>query len=481
MPDSLKDKTISGLKWSGIEKVFQQLFIFVSGILLARTLNVEDYGLVAVLSIFTYMANALQDSGFPAALIRKKNVTEDDYNTTFYFNVGVALFLYILLFICAPLIGSFYEKPQLVWLSKFIFLSFLFNALGAVHSTQIIKSINYKLNAKISISVIIISYSLALTLAFTGFGPWALAVQAVSMSAFRTIFLWIFNKWRPQLVFSMSSFRELFGFGSNLLIKSILDTITTQITPNVIAKSIGLYATGLYDNGRRLYNSGQDFLSGTILNVAYPVLSKVEGDKELKRVFRKIVRTSSFLIFPFFLGMALVARPFIVIAIGEKWIAAVEVLQLLSMGGMFISLNALWMHIIKIKGKPRYILITEVVYTIIVFVILSLSIILKWNIYYIVAGIVCANIISCLINFSVTRKLIGYRIKELLKDVLPYFCIILICVTVGYSLKFVIGNILLLLIAQILTVALLYFGITYFSGSKIIKDLISVIKTSTRT
>lgn len=476
MSDSLKDKTISGLKWSGIEKIFQQVFVFTVGILLARKLDVEDYGLVAVLSIFSFMANALQESGFTAALIRKKDANDDDYSTTFHFNTGVSVVLYLILFFCAPLISDFYEKPQLLWLSRFVFLSFLFNAIGAVQNTQLIKALNYKLNTKISIISIILSYSLALTLAYNNFGAWALAAQAVSLAFFRTLFLWIGNKWRPRFIFSVTSFKELFGFGSNLLLKSILDTITTRITPNIIGKSMGLHSAGIYDNGNRIYSTAFDFLNGTILNVAYPVLSKVEDELRLKHIFRKMVRTSSFLIFPFFLGMFLVARPFVISLLEEKWIDAIGVVQLLAIGGIFIAFNSLFMHIIKIKGKPSFILITEIIYTGLIFIVLFLAIFFKWNVYAVVGGIVMSNFLGHTIIYFMTKNLIKYNIFEYLRDIFPYFGIAFAACTIGYTLTFLIENNLILLITQIICVTIIYFGITYISGSAVIKEVMSLIK-----
>ncbi|MFV0469478.1 MAG: lipopolysaccharide biosynthesis protein, partial [Dysgonomonas sp.] len=364
MTESLKEKTVSGLKWTGIEKLFLYIFVFFAGIFLNRKLFDEDYGLVAVLSIFTYLANALQDSGFPQALIRKKDVTEADYNTVFYFSISIGIFLYTVLFFCAPLIADSYNEPKLVNLSRFIFLSFVFNAFSSVQSTQITKSVNYKLNTKISIASTILSYSLAISLAFLGYGPWALASQMVALQGFRMIFLWIGNRWRPQLMFSIDSFKSLFGFGSNLLLKSILDTISTRITPNIIGRYLGLAQTGIYDNGNRWYGTCFDFVSGTILNVTYPILSKVDEGSEMTRIYRKIVRTTSFIVFPMFLGLFLIARPFMLITIGEKWAGSIGVLQILAIGGIFIALNALSMHIIKIKGKSSYILYTELIYTV---------------------------------------------------------------------------------------------------------------------
>ncbi|MDH6354847.1 teichuronic acid exporter [Dysgonomonas sp. PH5-45] len=479
MSESLKDKTISGLKWSSIEKIFQQLFVLASGIWLGKMLTQTDFGLVAAISIFTYIANALQDSGFPAALIRKKNVTEADYNTVFYFNLVVAVVLYVVLFFCAPLISRIPEEPspELIPLSRFIFLTFLFSALGSVQSVQMIKSLSYKQNTKIGITAIFVSYSLALILAYQGYGPWALAVQMVSAVAVRTLLFWVVSSWRPKLLFSWQSFRELFAFGSNLLLKSILDTVSSRITPSVISANLGNTATGIYDYGNRQYTSGADFISGTLLGVSFPVLSKVEGgDENLKRVFRKIMRATSFLIFPFFMGMALVARPFLVGVIDEKWIVSVPILQVLAIGGIFYSLNMLCSNVLKVKGKSSYILIAEIVFTSIIALTLVLAVVLRWDIYSITLGVLAANVAGYVINLLAAGRLINYTIGEHLKDILPYFGIASVSIAVGFLLRFVIDNLLMLFISEVVVVAAIYFMITYLTGSKIIKELLSLLK-----
>lgn len=476
MSDSLKAKTISGIKWSGLEKIFQQVLVFGAGIFLARKLFDTDYGLVAVLSIFTFMANALQDSGFPSALIRKRDANDVDYSTVFYFNIGIGISLYLILFFCAPLISDYYNEPSLTALARVTFLSFVFNSLGAIQSVQIIKAINYKLNTKINIISIFTSYTVALTLAYNNFGAWAIVGQMVSYSALRTLLLWLWNRWRPMPVFSKTSFLELFNFGSKLLVKSILDTTVSRITPSLIGKYFGFAPAGNYDQGNRIYSSGLDLLNGTVLSVAFPVLSAIEDEDRLKKIYRKLTRVIAFLTFPFFTAMLLLASPFILGVLGEKWIQSIPVLQLLAVSGIFYSLNAMNIHIIKVKGKSSYLLWIEVVRLVLVIITIALTILLGKSYLYIVLGLTVISIINYILNSLATYKLIHYKIGEQIKDIIPYFVISIIAGILAYAVSFIIDNQLILLISQALVIAIVYTAITYISGSTIIKEAMGLIK-----
>lgn len=477
MSDGLKEKTVSGLKWTGIEKLIQQVFAFCAGIFLARKLFDADYGMVAVLSIFTYMANALQDSGFPVALIRKKDVTQVDYSTVFFFNIGIGAFLYLVLFFSAPWIGAYYENEMLIPLSRFVFLSFVFNALAGVQSVQLVKEINYKKNAQINLMSILFSYTTALILAYSGFGPWAIASQMVVYSGMRMILLWVSSKWRPDFIFSKASFNDLFSFGSKLMLKSLIDTTVTRITPTIIGKYFGLSSAGNYDQGNRLYSSGLDFIGGTMHNVSYPVLSKIESEDRFKKVLRKLFRLLSFLTYPFFMLMILVSEPFVLRVLGEKWEQAIPVIQLLAVGGIFFSLNGLNIQVLKVKGRSNYLLYFEIVRLVLLVTSMVLTILLEESYLWIVLSLTIINLITYLLNSIVVRNMLDYKYIEQLKDTLPYFFLTLVSVFCAYSVSQIweMDQILLIVVRSTVTL-LLYCLLTYLSGSKIMKEIVNLIK-----
>lgn len=477
MSDKLKEKTVSGLKWSGLEKIFQQILVFGAGILLARKLFDTDYGQVAVLSIFTYMANALQDSGFPSALIRKRDANNNDYNTVFIFNTGVSLVLYLALFFSAPLISNFYDNQHLTPIARFIFLSFLFNGLAGVQSVQVIKAINYKKNAQINLTAIVISYSIALGLAYQNFGPWAIASQMVAYSAVRMVLLWITSKWRPDFQFSNESFKELFGFGSKLMVKSILDTTVTRITPNLIGKYFGFSPAGYYDQGNRLYSSGLDFLTGTVHNVAFPVLSSVEDVVRQKKIFRKLTRVVAFLTFPFFMTMILASSPFVLGVLGEKWEQSIPVIQLLALGGIFFSLSSTNMQMIKVKGYSSYLLYFEIVRLVLLIIGIIVTVSLNYSYLYIVLALTIINMLTYILNMIAMRKLIDYKLKQQLFDITPYLFIGLFSALASYGLSSIVEmNNIALLILRVLLAGGIYCLISYAAGSKVMKEALTLIK-----
>lgn len=470
---SLKEKTFSGMKWSALDKIFQNIFIFISGVLLARTLNKSDYGLLGVLMIFVSLANLLQDSGFSTALIRKKDVTETDYSTVFYSNICVSIFIYILFFFVFPLFVSD-EKSILTPLSRFLFLSFLFNSFSSVQNTRLVKSLNYKLITKINFFAVFVSYGFALIMAFTGYGVWALASQIVILSFLKMISLWMFAKWRPTKQFSKVSFNNLFSFSSKLLLGSALNSIMVNIPQNIIGKCYSLGITGIYNQASRQFNSVNELLTG-MHSVSFPVLSTVNGDDLLKKAIRKFVRIKAIMVFPVFMGLALVAVPFMQL-LGEdgKWADAAPVLQLLCVSGFFLGLESVNGDILRIKGKSGTILNLTIFHTVLMAITLIIPLILGLGYIYYVGAISATYVVRYFTSCYISNRLIGYKFIELLKDLYPYLIISSFCVGCGYLLTFLISDYLFLLISQIVAVALLYVGILYLSGSKVFREAIEL-------
>jgi len=473
---TLKEKTFSGLSWSATDKLFQQLFVLISGILLARMLGKENYGLIGVLAVFTGMANLLQESGFTSALIRKKNAQQDDYMTVFYTNICISFILYLILFICAPVISDFYDKPILTPLARFIFLSFLFNSFAVIQNAKLIKEINYRLTAKINLFSVLVSYSSALIMAYFGFGVWALAVQIVTISFMRTICLWIFGEWRPGGSFSKDSFKEFFSFGSKLVAGGIMNSFTTNIPQNIIAKQYTLGVTGLYNQAFKLFNTVSDFLSGTIQNVPFTVLSNINEEQRLKNANRKFIRAKAFIIFPLFMGMMLVAEPFVTALLGSQWEGTAPILQLLCIGGIFGSLDSSNGDILRVKGKAGRILSLEIFRNVILAIVLIACVVFRINYLYLVGGLSATYFIKYLLSAYIANKTIDYKIYELIKDIFPYFFVASFCIFCGYLFRFLIDNQLLLLIFQIIFVGLLYICILFFSGSVLVRETFDIMK-----
>lgn len=471
---SLKDKTFSGLSWSVLDKVFQNGFVLVVGILMARIIDKDNYGLMGALAIFTAVANILHESGFSTALIRKKDVSESDYTTVFYTNITIGAVIYLLLFFLAPLISDFNDKPILTPLSRFLFLSFLFNSFAVIQNARLVKEINYSLITKINAFSIVVSYSIALVLAYLGLGVWALASQIVIWTFLKTCGLWLFSKWKPSGSFSMSSLKELFSFSSKLLAGSLINSVMVNLPQSLIAKIYSFDIGGLYNQAFKNYNSANDVLSGSVYNVSFPILSTVEDDK-LKSAFRKFVRIKALIVFPMFMGMILVAKPFVYL-LGEQWSDAVPILQLLCIGGVFAGLETANGDILRIKGKSGLILKLTVLQSVLIIAAIAIPYFFDLHYLYYVGALSLTYILRYVYSCLVSNKLIEYKIFELVKDLFPYFAISLLCVSCGYLLTFLVSNEIALLISQIVFVGALYIGIVYLSGSKILKDAVEYVK-----
>lgn len=472
---SLKDKTASGLSWSLLDKVFQNGFVLLVGILLARLIDKDNYGLMGVLAIFTGIANILHESGFTTALIRKKDITKNDYVTVFYINISIGIFLYLLLFFLAPFISDYYETPILTPLARFLFLSFLFNSFIVIQNAKLIKEINYKLITKINSVSIFISYFISLLLAYLGFGVWALASQIVLWSFLKMCGYWIFSKWKPSGSFSKESLNSLFAFSSKLLLGSLLNTIMVNLPQSLLVKIYSLGVGGLYNQAAKNYNSANEMLAGSIYNISFPILSSIHDEDRLKNAFRKFLRIKALITFPMFMGIILIAKPFMSL-LGEQWDGAVPILQLMCISGIFTGLETANGDILRIKGESGKILSLTIFQSVFIVGSIVISYIYHLGHLYYIAGITLSYIIKYIVSSIISNRLINYRIVELCKDLSPYFAISLLCISLGYTIQFFISNSIILLLCQVIFVGLLYISILYFSGSQILKDAIDYIK-----
>ncbi len=473
---TLKEKTFSGLSWSVFDKLFQQIFVLFCSIAFARMIEKESFGLLGILAIFTGICNILQESGFSAALIRKKNVSQSEYITVFYTNIVIGIVLYILLFFTAPFISSYYNQPIITPLSRVLFLSFLFNSFAVVQNARLIKDINYRFITKNNIIATIASYSIALILAYFGFEFWALVAQIVLISLIKTCNFWIFSKWRPSGSFSFKVLKEFFSFSSKLMISSLLGTSMANIPQNIIGKNYSMGITGLYNYANRMINTVSDFLAGTIQSIPFPILSTIEDLERWKRIYRKFVRIKAFIVFPLFIGMILLSKPFVISVLGEVWIDSYPILQLLCIGGIFSALDTSNGDILRIKGKSGIILSFVIFQAILMICLIAVILFLKLNYLYLIAGIICSILIKLIVTTIYSNRLIQYTLIELFKDLLPYLTISLFSASLSYLLNYIIFNQLLLLFCQGILFFSVYIGLLHILGSTIVKETFNIIK-----
>ncbi len=346
---SLKQKTVSGLFWSFIDDFAKLGITFVSGIILARLLTPREYGLIGMTTIFIAISQSFIDSGFRQALIRKGDCTQADYSTVFYFNLFVSFIFYLLLFVFAGTIGQFFKEPKLPAIIRVLGIGLIINALTLVQQTQLIKDINFRLQTRISVISAIISGIIGITMAYTGYGVWSLVATTLSGSFVTMLLLWLWRKWRPSLLFSWASFKEMFAFGSRLLISGLIDTVNRNIYNLIIGKYFSAADLGYYTRAVTFTNLPSQNLTGVVQRVSYPVLTTMQDDPQrLRAAYRKLIQNTMLISFVLMLGMAAVAEPMVITLVGEQWRPSIDYLQLLCFVGMFYPLHAINLNMLQV-------------------------------------------------------------------------------------------------------------------------------------
>jgi teichuronic acid exporter len=477
MPDGLKNKTLHALFWSFFESIGQQGIQFIIGIILARLLLPEEFGLIAMLWIFMAIAQSFIDSGFGQALIQKQNATHIDECSIFYFNILVGFIAAGMLCLCAPWIANFYNQSMLIPLTYALSLNMIINAFGLVQTTLLTKQIDFKTQLKVSIMATVISGTIGVTMAFNGFGVWSLVAQSIGSNLFRTILLWFFNTWRPSLVFSFDSLRGMFTFGSRLLASGLLDTIFRNIYIVVIGKLFAPAELGFYTRAKNLQQMPVDNISNVISRVTFPVFSSVQDDKQrLKRGVRKALNMLVMINFPMMVGLAIVAKPLVLLLLTEKWAPCIPYLQLLCVVGMLYPLHVINLNVLLAQGRSDFFFRLEILKKILI--VIAIAFTYRWGIIVMIYGQIATSIFAYVLNSYYTGKMLNYPITEQIQDLIPVLSFAVIMGAGVYALNFVhIGNTLLLLLVQITIGILFYYVLCYIFRISSFIEVIEMIKS----
>lgn len=420
MSDSLKSKTVKGAVWSSIERFSVQGIQFLVMIMMARILTPADYGLVGMLTIFLAISQSFIDSGFSQALIRKQDRSEIDNSTVFYFNIGVGITLYLILFFCAPLISEFYKEPKLTPITRAVGLSIVLNSLAVVQRALYTININFKTQAKATLIGAISSGIVGIWMAYHGFGVWAIVTQQLTNLGLVTLCLWLFSKWRPILAFSKSSFKELFGFGSKLLASGLLNTIYNNLYLIVIGKFFRASDLGYYTRAHQFANFASSNIAGILQRVSYPVLCTIQDDDmRLTNVYRRLLRISAYIIFPLMMIIAAIAQPMVITILTEKWIFAATLLVPLCFSQMWFPIHAINLNLLQVKGRSDLFLRLEIIKKIVGVSIICITI--PMGIIAMCWGLVVDSIIALIINTYYTGKLIHHGFLKQMWELLPIF------------------------------------------------------------
>ncbi|MBO5594255.1 MAG: lipopolysaccharide biosynthesis protein [Prevotella sp.] len=482
--ESLKEKTAKGLFWGGMNNGVQQLLGLAFGIILGRLLDPSDYGMTAMLAVFSVIANELQSSGFKTGLINLKSPTHNDYNAVFWFNILAGAAIYVILWFSAPLIADYYHQPKLIPLSRYVFLGFVFSSFGMAQSAYLTKEMQIKQIAQCGMTATFSSSIVSVILAALGFGYWALATQYLMYIAVNTLLLWYFSPWRPTLfTFHLSLFtplKQIFPFSFRIMLSAIFTQLNNNIMNLLLGRYYGEANTGHYNQAYQ-WSSKCFLLVGNMLKqIDQTVLVGLDDERERQlAILRKMMRFTAFISFPLLFGLGLVSHEFIVLAIGEKWAFSASLLPYLCLCGAFMPLSTLLTDAIISQHRSDIYL-----WSTIVLGLLQIALMVglwREGIYVMVIAYTLLNILWMFVWHLFVRRLMNYRLLHFLKDILPFALAAAAVMVVTevvteftvYSLQFTDDYLRLwvLLLCRVLLAAILYYAVMRLSGAVILKEI----------
>lgn len=475
---TLKEKTAQGLLWGGLNSGIQQLVGLAFGIVLGRLLSPSDYGMMAMISIFSLVATALQDSGFRTALTNIEHPKHEDYNSVFWFNIIMASSLYVILFLAAPLIGEYYHTPRVVPLCRYAFLSIVIASLGTAQSAYLFKHLRAKQQAEAGALAVILSSLTGVGMAFAGMAYWSLATQGLVYVGINTLLQWHFSPWRPSIHgITFAPVRRMFRFSCKIL----ATTIMTHVNNNVLNILLGHYFTprdtGNYNQAYQWNTKCYSLVQSMVAQVAQPVLVSLNGEEgRQKDVFRKMMRFTAFITFPLLFGFGLVAKEFIVTAIGEKWLASAQLIQILCISGATMPLSTLFSNMIISKGRSGTFFWCT--FTLGLVQIATMIMIWPMGIRTMVIAYTLLNTSWLLVWLFFVRRLIGYGYWMFFCDVMPFALAAAGVMGVAYVATMPLSNMIALLITRFIIAVVLYYAVMKIARVKILAECERFVKRS---
>ena len=461
--------------WSAIDNVVQFGVQFIVSIVLARLLSPDDYGLIGIITIFTTVCTAIINGGFSNALIRTQKPTDEDYNTAFICNLLMSILLYAIVFICSPLIADFFNRQELVALTRVSSFTMIIGALAIVQQARLTKRIDFKTQTKITLIASVASGVIGISLALMDFGVWALVMQGIISQLLRTILLWIYNHWIPSIRFSKESFNRLFGFGWKMMASSILDSLWTQLYQVVVGKFYSPATLGQYTRAKQFSTMFSSNLTTVIQRVTYPVLSDIQDEKErMVAAYRKIIKTTMFMTFALMFALGAVSEPLLYCLIGPKWHESATYLPLICLVSSLYPLHAINLNMLQVQGRSDLFLGLEIAKKIIGLAPLFIGAFV--GIFPMLYTTVITSIISYFLNSYFSGKLLGYSSWMQLRDIAPSFFISLSMAVIVFCLRFLPFSNWLILPMQILLGIIVFFFLCKITKIEEYKEVINMIK-----
>lgn len=474
MAETLKQKTAGAIVWNLLDRGGQQILQMAMVIVVANILCPDDYALVAMLAIFTAVGNLVVESGFGAALLQRHDADDRHYSSVFWFNLVMSLVLYLLLLAVSPWIASYFDEPQLIPISAVVFLGIPINATMLIQNTLLNKQIRFRSLAKVNLTAMLISSASAVAMALAGWGVWTLAWQPVILAGVKSILLWTVNHWRPRRYFSFAIIRQLFGFASSLLLSGLLNVVFINVYSLVIPRLYPKRQLGLLTQGNKICDPIVSLVYGSIQNATYPIFCNIQNQHDrLINAYRKSIRFTSFLTFPFLIGGVMVAPALFHLLFKSEWWDVIPFFQLLCVGGCFTVLTAVNNNFIKVSGRSSGILWIEIVK--IVLTIVAIALLYKCGVLAMVAGLMGVRALVYLINICVTHRYTGYAVWPQLRDTVPYAVLSVVMAVAVWAVAHVTHVAWLQLLVQLVTGVVVYVLLAYIAGSAILKETIGLL------
>ncbi|MDR1591865.1 MAG: lipopolysaccharide biosynthesis protein [Prevotellaceae bacterium] len=498
MANNLKKQTATSIVWSIIDKFGFQIVAFATGIVTARLLSPDDFGLIGALAIFTILSNVLVESGFTAVLVRRQTNTDADYSAAFIFNILLSIILYIGLVATLPAIARYFRMPELTDLGAFLFVAIIINSLGIIQTIKLTKDLKFKELSIANLTSAVVSAIVTVLLAWRGYAYWAIAWQQVLQAAVRVAVMWILSDWAPRAKPNFGVIKELFAFSAILMLTSVINTLVKYIYHLIIGRYYRKEDLGYYYQANKFQQIPSTIVSGALSGVAYPVLSKLNDDKPRQLLyFRKLMRINAFLIFPIMFGLVGTAENFIEIFLSAKWLPTVPYLQILAFAAVFAPFQSLCLQTLITIGQPRWNFRLEMLRNAMIILSIfvcavSVSITCEpaWridvqffqgtlSIQRLLIGFVCASFLAYVGDVVAAGHFIGYRLTDHLKDILPYMAIAAAMYGLLYGCTRLGLGIHLTFVVQLATGIGFYLAATWGLGSQVLRDVIGLLRGET--
>jgi len=470
-----KSKVLSAILWKLLERSGSQGIQFIVQIILARLLLPEEYGIIAIVMVFVLLANVFVQNGFNTALIQKKDVDMVDFSSVFYVSLLVSGVLYGTLFVTAPFISGFYEQPLLVPVLRVVSLTLFIGALNSVQNAFVARNMLFKKLFFSSLGAVMVSGGVGIAMAYGGFGVWALVAQQLTNQLVIALILWFTVKWRPQLLFSLLRVKVLFAFANKLIASALIDSFYRDLSALIIGKMYAPSMLGFYNRGQQFPELVVANINGSIQSVMLPALSAHQDDKKrVKEMMRRAIVSSSFLVFPMMMGMAVVAKPLVLVLLTDKWLPAVPFLQMACLTFALMPIHTANLQAINAMGRSDIFLRLEVIKKIYGLMILGIS--LPFGVYAIALGQGINSVVSSFVNAHPNKKLLNYSYKEQLMDVMPAMLISGLMGGMVYLLGFLEVASWQMLFLQMVVGVVIYIGLAKVFKVESFQYLVSTFK-----